>query len=39
MNVGAKLAYLFEYGDEWRVMLTLRGGGGRKHRPAAADVW
>jgi hypothetical protein len=31
LNVGAKIAYVFDYGDEWRVMLTLRepldGGG------------
>ena len=24
LAVGAKIAYVFDYGDEWRVMLTLR---------------
>jgi hypothetical protein len=24
LKIGAKLAYVFDYGDDWRVMLTLR---------------
>ncbi len=31
LKVGARIAYVFDYGDDWRVMLTLReridGGG------------
>lgn len=25
LDVGARIAYVFDYGDEWRVMLTVRG--------------
>jgi hypothetical protein len=24
LKIGARIAYVFDYGDEWRVMLTLR---------------
>jgi hypothetical protein len=24
LELGSKIAYVFDYGDEWRVMLTLR---------------
>jgi hypothetical protein len=24
LKVGARIAYVFDYGDEWRVLLTLR---------------
>jgi hypothetical protein len=24
LKIGARLAYVFDYGDDWRVMLTLR---------------